>query len=140
MLQFPYMKAISSAKGPTNRLSDRIRLARRAAHFSQVALAAQTGVTASAVAQWEQTQGTAPRLATLRRVALATSVSFEWLATGAGRASERRTTSAKETLAVTLDTFAQDLAEETLLVSFRKLTHRDRLLVLQLFESLGRRR
>lgn len=134
------MKVISSAKGPVDRLSDRVRLARRAARLSQAALATQTGVTASAVAQWEQAHGTAPRLATLKRVAQATKVSFEWLATGSERASERRKASDKEMPAVALDAFAHDLAEETLLMTYRRLTHRDRLLALQLFESLARRR
>lgn len=138
--KFHCMKSVSSAKRPTDRLSDRIRIARRAAGLSQSRLAAQVGVTASAVAQWEQTLGTAPRLAMLKQLAVVAKVSFEWLATGTGRATTRPLKSAKvEVAAAQLGTFAHDSAEETLLLAFRKLRLRDRPLVIQLLESLGRR-
>lgn len=76
----------------------------------------------------------------LRRVAVAAKVSFEWLATGSGRASTRPPKPAMaETAAAQLATFAHDSAEEALLLAFRKLRLRDRPLIIQLIESLGRR-
>ena len=65
-------------------LADRVRHARHLVGISQAALANQVGVVPSAVAQWEGSQRTSPTVEHLTRVAQATNVAFEWLATGRG--------------------------------------------------------
>lgn len=62
----------------------RIRQARCAAGMTQERLASSVHVNRSAVAQWEREGGTHPSFANLLGIALATRVSFEWLATGRG--------------------------------------------------------
>lgn len=63
----------------------RIRQARRSADLTQDALARHLDVNRSAVAQWERKEGCRPTSENLARIAMATHVSFEWLATGRGR-------------------------------------------------------
>jgi transcriptional regulator with XRE-family HTH domain len=118
-------------------MSDRIRLARKAAKLSQAALAAETDVTPSAAAQWEHPKGTRPNVANLQRIASATGASFEWLATGSGvHWTDRRGRTGLETPAVVLDAFAQDLLEETLLKYFRDMPVKTRDLFLSLAAEL----
>ncbi|WP_460714420.1 helix-turn-helix transcriptional regulator [Lysobacter terrae] len=65
-------------------MANRIRRARALAHLSQSELALQVGVTRSAVAQWESRANIMPSTGHLSRIAVATGVQFEWLATGRG--------------------------------------------------------
>lgn len=78
------MHARASKVALPTTLSDRIRLARRLNDLTQAALAGGIGVGSSAVAQWELPGGTSPTVDNLIKAALATNVSFEWLATGRG--------------------------------------------------------
>lgn len=60
---------------------------RSLASMTQGELAHAVGVNRSAVAQWEREHGgTHPSVAHLAAIALATKVTFEWLATGRGQA------------------------------------------------------
>ena len=67
------------------KLSTRIRTARTRAGMSQGALAEALGVSRSAVGNWESAKGrVSPSSERLSELALATGVSYEWLATGRG--------------------------------------------------------
>ena len=66
------------------RLAARIRVARTRAGMAQGALAAEIGVSRGAVANWESATGVLPATERLQRIAHATGVCFEWLATGRG--------------------------------------------------------
>ncbi|MBX9402258.1 helix-turn-helix domain-containing protein [Lysobacter sp. BMK333-48F3] len=99
-------------------MSTRIRRARRFANFSQTQLAGRVGVQRSAVAQWEQAGGTSPSVDHLARVALATGVCFEWLATGRGRAQPN---GGDFDMAVTMQDFAQSETEGRMLELIRRL-------------------
>lgn len=67
------------------KLSTRIRTARMRARISQAELAEQLGVSRSAVGNWESAKGrVSPSSERLAELALATGVSYEWLATGRG--------------------------------------------------------
>ena len=67
------------------KLSTRIRTARTRAGMSQGALAEALGVSRSAVGHWESAKGrVSPSRERLSELALATGVSYEWLATGRG--------------------------------------------------------
>lgn len=66
------------------KLSDRIRRARRIGGVSQSELAASVGVTTSAVGHWERPGGPCPSTQHLIRIATFLSVRLEWLATGRG--------------------------------------------------------
>lgn len=68
---------------PAKGLGWRIAQARERAGLSQTALGNTTGVTRSAVSQWES-EGTEPTPENLRSIALETKVSYDWLATGRG--------------------------------------------------------
>ncbi len=64
-------------------LATRILRARKEKKLSQQGLGDLTGVSRSALAQWE-TQASSPSLDSLRKMAEILEVSFEWLATGQG--------------------------------------------------------
>lgn len=117
---------IPSERAPASKhsvaLADRIRHARRLSRLSQAALARRLGVVPSAVAQWEGRRGTSPTAGNLARIAEVTGVSFEWLATGRGASALPIT----ELPAVAPESIAQDMIEERLLLSFRKLPQRKR--------------
>ena len=114
------MKLLSHASAsPLENLPDRIRRARRIAQITQAELARSVGVSASAVAQWEQACGTRPGTAHLVAVSRMISISLEWLATGEG--TPRKASLTKQDCAVALDVYARDMAEEILLTEFRKL-------------------
>ena len=67
------------------KLSTRIRTARMRARMSQTELAELLGVSRSAVGNWESAKGrVSPSSERLSELALATGVSYEWLATGRG--------------------------------------------------------
>lgn len=66
------------------RLAGRIRKARMSQRMSQQDLANRLGVTRGAVANWESANATLPATERLQRIAQATGVNFEWLATGRG--------------------------------------------------------
>ena len=67
------------------KLSTRIRTARMRAKISQAELAELLGVSRSAVGNWESAKGRiSPSSERLGELALATGVSYEWLATGRG--------------------------------------------------------
>ncbi|HRN62128.1 MAG TPA: helix-turn-helix domain-containing protein [Luteimonas sp.] len=67
------------------RLSTRIRTARVRAGLSQAGLAEALGVSRSAVGNWESAKTRVfPSTERLSELALATGVSYEWLATGRG--------------------------------------------------------
>lgn len=119
------------ARDTTTRLPDRIRRARRLARLTQAALAASCDVRPSAVAQWEARAGTAPTVGNLVKIALATNVAFEWLATGRGAARLNL-----ETPAADVEAFAQDLDEERLLQVFRRVPYARRGQVVQLLDAL----
>jgi transcriptional regulator with XRE-family HTH domain len=128
----------SSTKAAVGRMSDRIRLARKAAKLSQAALAAHTAVTPSAAAQWEHPLGTRPNIENLQGIASATGASFEWLATGHGAHwTDRRRRNEFETPALALDAFAQNMLEETLLNYFRDMSSKSRELVVSVAAELA---
>jgi len=132
------MSSRSISVVPGSDLPDRVRLARRMARLSQSKLAVALGVTASAVAQWENPEGTRPSIERLEIIAELAHVNFDWLATGRGRAKRFKT--AENTIAaVELSAFAQDLDEEVLLQEFRRLPSRMRLLTLELLKAYGHR-
>jgi len=97
-------------------LVNRIREARKLTGISRAELARQVGVKPSAAAQWEQTDGTAPSVRNLIKIASITNVSFEWLATGRG---QLRPDSLSEIPAVAREDFAHNLFEEQMLLLAR---------------------
>jgi transcriptional regulator with XRE-family HTH domain len=113
----------------------RIRQCRSAARLSQAQLAAQVGVRRSAVAQWEQVDGTSPNVGHLAKVAVVTGVCFEWLATGRG--AMRPAGAEFESAACTVD-FAQDALENRLLDSIRRLSQRNREMACRIVELMSR--
>jgi transcriptional regulator with XRE-family HTH domain len=121
-------------------MADRIRLARQRTGLSQAELATQAGVTSSAVAQWENPRGTKPDLNHLLRVAVATNVTLDWLATGAGAKSARKSASQDESPALVLDVFAQNPVEETVLSCLRAMRPRTRDLLVSLVQELASNR
>jgi len=129
------MNISSVASDDRAALADRIRRARVGAKLSKTALARRLGITPSAVSQWEHPSGTRPGLQHLASVARITVVKFEWLATGQGlhRAKCRHF---DETPALKLDFFAQDQGEELLLLRFRALPPRQRLLLTSLLGEM----
>src|SRR5690606_3016408 len=67
------------------KISTRIRTARVRVGMSQADLATALGVSRSAVANWESAKGRVyPSTERLGELAMATGVSYEWLATGRG--------------------------------------------------------
>ena len=133
------MKSVSNADGPLSILANRIRFARRTARLSQSELADSMKVASSAVAQWESTNGTTPRIEKFPALAAAVGVSVDWLLTGRG--DRRRQRSFDEAApAVTTESFAHDIDEELVLKQFRRLQPRARELFLGLLTELGARR
>lgn len=116
-------------------LPDRLRRARRLASISQASLAQAVGISPSAVAQWEQIDGTLPGLAHLVTVARVTGVSMDWLATGAGR--PRHAAAPEEHATLIADAYARDATEEGLLREFRMMSPRARRLMAELVEELA---
>jgi transcriptional regulator with XRE-family HTH domain len=65
-------------------LYERIREARSLTGLTQEALAAELGISRSAVAQWEMAEGTAPSVENLIALARRSGLNFEYLATNRG--------------------------------------------------------
>ena len=65
-------------------LYQRVREARKLIGLSQEELAAELGISRSAVAQWEMLRGTAPSVENLVALARRSGMAFEYLATGRG--------------------------------------------------------
>ena len=103
-------------------LSSRIRHARRLSGLTQANLAKAVNVGPSAVAQWELPNGTSPTIEHLAKIAVVSSVAFEWLATGRGSVA----LDAHETPVVDASSFAMDHVEDRLLVAFRRVPSRKR--------------
>jgi len=121
-----------------NRGGNRIQQARRSAKLSQQALATLVGVHRSAVSQWEQPAGSMPTLENLARIAVTTSVQFEWLATGRGRMKYvSDLTGSEETPAVLLEYCAQGEVEVRALAALRKLDYTDGFAIVGMLEALA---
>lgn len=118
--------------------NNRIRQARRQAKLSQQGLAERVGVHRSAVAQWEQPEGSHPTVENLARVAITTSVNFEWLATGRGRMKfSSDLLPGEETPAVLLEYSAQSETEVRALAAMRKLGFRALAAIVDMMEALA---
>jgi transcriptional regulator with XRE-family HTH domain len=113
----------------------RIRQCRRLAGWSQAGLATATGVRRSAVAQWEKaSHGTSPSIGHLVDIALATGVSFEWLATGRG---PMRLDGLDLTPTALTQDFAMDELESRVLSSVRRLSRRNREIACRILEIMA---
>ncbi|MGH8086031.1 MAG: helix-turn-helix transcriptional regulator [Lysobacter sp.] len=115
-------------------IGDRIRQIRMFEKLSQADLAAMVGVSRSAVALWERVDGNCPSVEHLARVAVATKVYFEWLATGRG--DIRPSDSAALTMAVHGRDFAQDEVEDRVLASLRRLSRRHKLMACNVVDAM----
>jgi transcriptional regulator with XRE-family HTH domain len=114
-------------------LAVRIKKARKNAGLSQSALAKRLGLDRSAVAQWERDNAAGPTTGHLSEIALATGVSFEWLATGRGSRVIGGT--GDEPPGIVMDFIAESESEERMLVAFRSLSALEQLPVLALLEA-----
>ncbi len=114
-------------------LFNRIRQARRGASMSQSELAGIVGVARSAVAQWERKDGAKPTTDNMAKIAMATAVSFEWLATGRGG---RWLGGDDETPGMLLNFYAQCGLEERLLVAFRTLRSPEQMPLVDFVEAM----
>ncbi len=118
--------------------ANRIRQARRHAGMSQSGLAGHVGVHRSAVAKWEQPRGCLPTVEHFARIALSTSVSFEWLTTGRGRmAYLSDILPGEETPVVLVDHSAQSETEVRALTAMRRLEFPSLLAVVDMIEGLA---
>ena len=113
----------------------RIRRARTVRKLTQAQLGLCVGVHRSAVAQWEQREGTMPSVINLAKIAEALEVSFEWLATGRGSMKLGSALDPRERVP---SEFARDEYEERMLQASRLLNSRKREAVIALMESLAR--
>ncbi|MFC5491360.1 helix-turn-helix transcriptional regulator [Dokdonella soli] len=135
------MKKHSSPNSHPSSLANRIRLARQNAGFSQAELADHTGVTPSAVTQWENPHGTLPGLGHLVSIVTATKVSLDWLVMGRGaHRSSKKPRPHVDPPALVMETFAHDLHEETVLSCMRTMTPRARDLLASLVLEWGKGR
>lgn len=120
---------------------NRIRQARRHAKLTQQGLALLVGVHRSAVAQWEKPGGAHPTAENLSRVAMNTSVNFEWLATGRGRMGYAHESHGREDAPLfKLDLMAQCEAESRALAAMRRLPYLEQMALVEMMESLARSR
>ncbi len=118
--------------------SNRVRQARRLAKLSQQSLAQLVGVHRSAVAQWEHPHGCHPTACNLARIALATSVQFEWLATGRGRMCFQSDIGGGEDMPAVLFTHsAHTEVEARVLCALRKLSGADVLAFAEMLECMA---
>ena len=115
-------------------MSTRILRARRLVKLTQTQLAAKIGVHRSAVAQWEQSDGTSPSVHHLEQIATLTGVYFEWLATGRG--SMRPTAGEFEPTVDMLD-FAQTEIECRILECARRLSPKQQKIACGILELLA---
>ena len=120
---------------------NRIRQARRHGKLSQQALAERVGVHRSAVAQWEQADGSHPTMENLARIAISTGVSFEWLATGRGRMQFVSDLVASDAAsAAVLEYSAHCETEVRGLTAMRRMEFSTLIAVVELMESLANKR
>ena len=102
--------------------------------MSQSQLAAKVGVRRSAVAQWEQPDGTSPSVDHLVKTAITTGVLFEWLATGRG---PKNPSGSEFVDAAIASDFARDEVENRLLMSVRRMSHRNRIMACRIVELIA---
>lgn len=115
-------------------LSVRIRTARVRAGLSQQDLARLTGVSRTAVTNWESSaRVTRPSSERLEIICRLTNVSWEWLATGRGRFCLKN----KETQALDAE-LVDDIIERRLLSAFRVAEDELKKALLLLAESSAR--
>jgi DNA-binding XRE family transcriptional regulator len=120
---------------------NRIRQARRHAKLSQQMLATMVGVHRSAVAQWEKPGGSHPTVENSARIAITTSVNFEWLATGRGRMTYcSDIISGEETPALLLEYSAQSETEVRALAAMRKFDFASLIVIVEMIEGLAHAR
>lgn len=100
--------------------------------MSQSALAACLGVTRGAVANWESARGVLPATERLQRIAKATEVSFEWLATGRGA---RGHGFSQEDVPAADMQIVEDRLELRLLRAFRAAPQRQQARIVEAVES-----
>lgn len=114
------------------RLAARIRVARQRAGIPQRELAARIGVSRGAVANWESATGVLPASERLQRIAQATGVGFEWLATGRGTAPYQR--SLDDVPAADME-IVEDVLELRLLRAFRAAPQRQHARIVEALET-----
>jgi transcriptional regulator with XRE-family HTH domain len=108
--------------------------------MTQSQLAAKLGVSRSAVAQWERSDGSNPSAGNLASLALALSCSFEWLATGRGTRGPTPNKGARASEAPAKEhTYAHSDADDHLLAVFHELDHWDQKAVTAMVVALSRR-
>ncbi len=115
-------------------MATRIRRARIGARMTQTELATAVGVRRSAVAQWENVNGTTPSTDHLAEIAIKTSVTFEWLATGRG--PSRVDEIAMVEAAIMAD-IADNELESRMLELMRRLPRRKQEMACEMVELLG---
>lgn len=117
-------------------LQPRIRMARRYAGMTQAELASIVGVQRSAVSHWERGSAHNPSVVNMQRVAKATGVHFEWLATGRGPmpvSQEILLDSVKAAEGL----FVYDSLEVRLICALRKVSVAARVALVELSEHLS---
>jgi len=116
-------------------IANRIRSARRIAGITQAELAARLRVSRSAVANWESASGIWPASSRLLSVAVITGVSYEWLATGRGIATD-----ATEGLPAVRGELIDDAQELRMLRAFRGCRAAIKRALMEMAESQRQRR
>lgn len=119
------------------KLCMRIRKARSHAELSQQALADQIGVTRGAVANWECADAV-PAANRMGKIARATGVAYEWLATGRGTMLPDLPLEEPPIPAVDAD-FVEDPVERQLLEAFRTASKRSRKQALETLKTSVKR-
>lgn len=114
------------------RLAGRIRKARLSTGMSLRDLAIRLGVTRGAVANWECANASLPATERLQRIAHATGVNFEWLATGRG--ATRYAVSLDDVPAADMEV-VEDALELRLLRIFRSAPLRQHARIIAMLEA-----
>ncbi|TYT27275.1 helix-turn-helix transcriptional regulator [Luteimonas viscosa] len=113
------------------KLSTRIRTARVRAGMSQADLAGALGVSRSAVGNWESAKGRVfPSTERLSELAMATGVSYEWLATGRGAPQ-----APSDGIPAADAEFVDDPVERRLLEAFRACNEQFKQAILTVLEA-----
>ncbi|MDZ3799738.1 MAG: helix-turn-helix transcriptional regulator [Xanthomonadales bacterium] len=128
-------RTVSSAISPALKISLRIRQARRKAKLSQQFLGDTLGVQRSAVSNWESNRSINPSLQNLIGIAIATDVSFEWLATGRGKMHPAH--DPYENIVAADIEWVESAQERELLERFRRASPRAQNTVLELMNILS---
>ena len=116
------------------KMSLRIRQARRKAELSQQALGELIGVKRSAVSNWESSSTVLPSVQHLAGIAVATDVSFEWLATGRSKMHLGHDPY-EGVIAADLD-WVESPQERELIEGFRRASQRTQIALLELMDIL----